>query len=87
MTVLVQLAGGGTRRFADDVHPSSRPGGNRTYYEWVQHTYRVRRDRTLCVVERRQESWYHFSGEHRDVRMLAERVVASFPPTEWVHVE
>ena len=87
MSVLVQLAGGGTRRFADDVHPSSRPGGNRTYYEWVQHTYRIRRDRTLCVLERRQESWYHFSGEHRDMRLLAERTVATFSPLEWARVE
>jgi hypothetical protein len=88
VSVLVKLADGEICRFVDEVHPSARPGGNRTYYEWVRHTYRVQPDRTLTVLQTTHESWYHFSGEHRDnMRVLRSALVVRYPPSQWLDVE
>lgn len=83
MTVSVQLPGGDTHNFIDAMRPSSRPGGNRTYYEWVSYECRVSNDESLSIVRRVSESWYHFSGEHRDMHVIEEGEVAVYQRHQW----
>jgi hypothetical protein len=86
MTIVVRLASGETDRFVDDLHATDRDGGNRTYYEWVQHSYRVRKDESLSITRRTQESWYHLTGEHRDMHIVEENQVAVYAPAQWTGV-
>jgi hypothetical protein len=87
MTLLVQLPGGESDQFVDEMRPSSRAGGNRTYYEWVDYEYRVGNDHSLSVVRRVRESWYHFSGEHRDLHVVEEGEVAVYQRHQWTRAQ
>jgi hypothetical protein len=87
MTLLVQLAGGESHQFIDGMRSSSRAGGNRTYYEWVDYEYRVGKDQSLSVVRRVRESWYHSSGEHRDLHVIEEGEVAVYQRHQWTRAQ
>jgi hypothetical protein len=87
MTILVRLATGESHQFVDQMRPSDKPGGNRTYYEWVQHAYHVNEDRSLSIVRQVRESWYHTSGEHRDLTLVDERRVAVYPRSQWSGIQ
>jgi hypothetical protein len=87
MTLLVRLVTGESDRFVDQMRPSDKPGGNRTYYEWVHHRYHVNKDRSLSIVRQTQESWYHTSGEHREVTLLDECQVAVYPRSQWSDIQ
>ena len=87
MTLSVQLTGGQSHQFVDQMHALSRAGGNRTYYEWVDYEYQVGSDQSLSVVRRVRESWYHFSGEHRDMQVIEEGEVANYLPHQWTRAQ